>query len=447
MQTPQDQLDLLDWLLAEAKRQGAEAADAVVFSGLSGGVSFRMGKLEDVERSETRDLGLRVFIGHRQAAVSSTDFSRDALSRAAERAVAMARLAPEDPYCGLAPREWLAKNWPALDLADPDEPSSQRLVEMARACEGAALAVPGITNSEGAGAGFGRSAMALATSEGFRGHNAGTSCSVSVSVVAGEGTNMERDYDYHSVRFTADLEDPELVGRRAAEKALKRLNPRKVSSQKVPVIYDPRVSGGLIGHLVGAITGTAVARGTSFLKDKMGEQIFASGITISDDPHRPRGLNSKPFDGEGVANKKTDLVRDGVLQTWLLNCASAKQLKLKTTGHASRGTGGPPGTSTTNLFMAAGKISRAEMLAGIKQGFYVTELIGMGVNGVTGDYSRGAAGFWIENGQFAYPVSEVTIASNLKDMFKQMVPASDLEFRYGTNAPTVLIETMTLAGA
>jgi PmbA protein len=440
-------LETLSWLLKEARAQGADAADAVVFESLSSSVSYRFGKLEDVERSESRDLGLRVFIGKRQAAVASTDLNRSALQKVAERAVAMARLAPEDPYCGLAPRELLARKWPELDLEDTNEPSSDRLAAMAKECEQAALAVKGVTNSEGASASFGRGAMALATSEGFAGSYAGTTSSVSASVVVGEGTGMERDYDYSSARFMADLDNPDDVGRSAAERALKRLNPRKVPSQSAPVIYDPRVSMSIVGHFSSAIHGMSVARGTSFLKDKMGSQVFAKGVTIVDDPHRARGLRSKPFDGEGVANRKMNLLEDGVLKHWLLDCAAALQLGLSSNGHAARGTGGPPSASTTNLYMEAGKVSRMDLIGSIKSGLYVTEMIGSGINGVTGDYSRGAAGFWIENGELAYPVSEITIAGNLKDMFLHTTPASDLEFRYGTNAPTLLIEGMTIAGS
>lgn len=445
--TPPRLLETLDWLLKEAKAHGADAADAVVFESLSSSVSYRFGKLEDVERSESRDLGLRVFIGKRQAAVASTDLSQDALKKVAERAVAMARLAPEDPFCGLASRELLARTWPELDLEDTNEPSSDRLAAMAKECEQAALAVKGVTNSEGASASFGRGAMALATSDGFAGSYAGTSSSISASVVVGEGTGMERDYDYSSARFMADLDNPDDVGRSAAERALKRLNPRKVPSQSAPVIYDPRVSMSIVGHFSNAIHGMSVARGTSFLKDKMGEQVFAKGVTIVDDPHRTRGLRSKPFDGEGVSNRRMNLLEDGVLRHWLLDSSAARQLGLTSNGHAARGTGGPPSASTTNLYMEAGSISRMDLIGSIKSGLYVTEMIGSGVNGVTGDYSRGAAGYWIENGELAYPVSEITIAGNLKDMFLRTTPASDLEFRYGSNAPTLLVEGMTIAGS
>jgi len=439
--------ETLSSLIRAAKSAGADAADALLVENVSSSVSYRLGNLEDVERAESHDLGLRVFVGQRVAFVSSTDFSRDALEQLPARAVAMAKLAPEDRFAGLAPRDRLASNIPNLDLEDPSEPSTEELVELARSVEGAAMAVTGVTNSEGGGASFSRTAIALATSEGFYGSYAGTSHGIGVAVLAGEGTDMERDYDQASARHRDDLLSPEAVGKSAGERTIRRLNPHKVKSQAVPVVYDPRVSNGLIGHLAGAISGASIARGVSFLKDMLGKEIFGPGINIVDDPHRIRGLRSKPFDGEGVANRRCALVENGVLQTWLLDCASARQLGLSTTGHAARGTGGPPSPSSTNLYMEAGSLTPDALLADIKEGFYVTELIGMGVNGVTGDYSRGAAGYWIENGNVTYPVSEITIAGNLKDMFRNLTPANNLEFRYGVNAPTIRIEGMTIAGA
>jgi PmbA protein len=439
--------ETLEKLIAASRAAGADAADALFVESVSSSVSYRLGKLEDAERAESNDLGLRVFVGQKVAFVSSTDFSRDALAQLPQRAVAMARLAPEDKYAGLAPRERLASQFPALDLEDADEPTADALVALARDSEGAAMAVPGVTNSEGGGASFGRSGVALATSEGFYGTYAGTSHSIGVAVLAGEGTAMERDYDQASARHKSDLKAAVDIGKSAGERAVRRLNPRKVKSQAVPIVYDPRVSGGLLGHFAGAISGASIARGVSFLKDMMGKAIFPPTVTIVDDPHRIRGLRSKPFDGEGVANQRRNLIDHGVLSTWLLDCASAKQLGLSTTGHASRGTGGPPSPSATNLYMEAGTVSPDALIADIKEGFYVTELIGMGVNSVTGDYSRGAAGFWIENGAIAYPASEITIAGNMKDMFRNLTAANDLEFRYGTNAPTLRIEGMTVAGA
>ena len=445
--TKQDPRETLEDLIRTAKRAGADAADALVVESVSASVSYRMGELEDVERAESADLGLRVFVGQRVAFVSSTDLTRAALAELPERAVAMARLAPEDKFAGLAPKELLARDFPALDLDDGNEPPADLLIARAKDAEAAAMAVPGVTNSEGGGASFGRSAVTLATSEGFFGAYAGTSHSIGVSVLSGEGTGMERDYDSASARHSADLDSAEEIGKRAGKRAVDRLNPRRVKSQSVPVVFDPRVSAGLLGHFAGAISGASIARGVSFLKEFMGKPVFASGITIVDDPHRVRGQRSKPFDGEGVRNQRRAIIEDGVLTTWLLDCASAKQLGLVTTGHAARGTGGPPSPSTTNFYMEPGKLSPEELIADIRDGLYLTELMGMGVNGVTGDYSRGAAGFWIENGKITYPVSEVTIASNLKEMFRNLTAANDLVFRYGTNAPTLRVEGMTIAGA
>ncbi|MGH7123930.1 MAG: TldD/PmbA family protein, partial [Stellaceae bacterium] len=406
----------------------------------------RLGKTEKLERSEGYDLGLRVFFGKRQATVSSNDRTPAALEELAERAIAMARVVPEDPYCGIAAPEELARDIPALDIFDPAEPAIETLIERAAAAEDAARAVAGVTNSEGAEAGWGRSRVVLAASNGFSGSYESSGQGVSVAVVAGNGTGMERDYDFSSAVYGADLDDAATVGQRAGKRAVKRLKPRKVASQRVPVVFDPRVARGIIGHLTGAISGPAIARGTSFLKDKLGQQIFAKGIAVREDPHRRRGLRSKPFDAEGIANRARAIVEDGVLTTWLLDLASARQLGLKTTGHAARGTGSPPGPSPTNLWLEPGPLSPQALMADIAQGFYVTELMGMGVNGITGDYSRGAAGFWIDKGALAYPVSEVTIAGNLKDMFQHLAAASDLEFKTGFDAPTVRIDGMTVAG-
>jgi PmbA protein len=440
-------LDLLTDLVARARRAGADAADAVLFEAASLQVTHRLGKPEDLERSESRDLGLRAFVGRRSAVGSSNDFDPRGFDALVERAVAMARAAPEDPYAGLADPAEIATSWPELELDDGEEPEAEALYAQAAACEAAALAVPGVTNSEEAGASWSRSAVALAASNGFAGSYGASAHGFSVSVLAGEGTGMERDYDHSSARWRRDLEAPETVGRSAGERAVARLKPRKVKTRSAPVVFDPRVSRSLLGHLAGAISGAAVARGTSFLKDRMGTRVFAEGVRIVDDPHRRRGLASKPFDGEGVANRRTTLVENGVLQTWLLDTSSARQLGLRSTGHASRGASGPPGPSTTNLYLEPGRLSPDELMADIEAGLYVTELIGFGVNGVTGDYSRGAAGFWIEKGARAFPVSELTIAGNLKEMFLKLTPANDLVFRYGSNAPTLRIEGMTVAGA
>ncbi|WP_119299890.1 TldD/PmbA family protein [Dongia deserti] len=440
-------LQILEDLLKRAKAKGAQAADCLMVRDTSLNVAQRLGKREKLERSEAQDLGLRVFVGKRQAIVSTSDLEPKVLDELADRAVAMARVVPEDEFCGLADPGLLVKAPVPLDLDDKAEPSEAELTEMIARAEDAARAVPGVTNSEGAEAGWGRVEVALAASNGLRGSYAGTRWGISVSVLAGEGTAMERDYDYASVVFGENLPAPDALGKSAGERAVRRLNPRKAATAKIPIVFDPRVANGLIGHFVGAINGASIARGTSFLKDKMGQQIFARGIRIIDDPHRPRGLRSKPFDGEGVANKKRALIEDGVLTTWLLDCRSARQLGLTTTGHASRGTSSPPSPSATNLYLEPGKVTPEDLMADIRQGFYVTELIGHGINGVTGDYSRGAAGYWIENGKLTHPVSEVTVAGNLKDMFQNLTPANDLLFRYGTDSPTVRIDGMTLAGA
>jgi PmbA protein len=448
MSQQEDALSLLGDLIGRAKKAGAEAADAVLFEGASLSHSQRLGKVEKLERSEGYDLGLRVLIGKQQAIVSSNDRSRQALDELVTRAIDMAKTVPEDPFCGIADPADLAREWPGaeLELDDPVEPPPEKLIAMASAAEDAARAVPGVTNSEGAEAGWGRSSVAMVASNGFAGSYSGTSHSVSVSVLAGTGTSMERDYDYSSAVWAEDLLDPQAIGKNAGERAVKRLNARKVATQQVPVVFDPRVSGGIMRHLIGAITGPSIARGTSFLKDKLGKQILPPGLAIIDDPHRKRGLRTKPFDGEGVRNQRRAIVEDGVLQTWLLDLRSARQLGLKTTGHASRGTSGPPSPGPTNLYMEPGAVTVEELIANIKQGFYVNELMGMGVNGLTGDYSRGAAGFWIENGAIAYPVSEITIASNLNEMFLHLTPANDLVFKTGSDAPTLRIDGMTIAG-
>ena len=441
-----DMLERLQGLLSRAKKAGADAGDAVHVESRSLSVGQRLGAPEKLERSESADVGLRVFIGKRQAIVSSSDISDDAFDELAERAVAMASAVPEDPYCGLADADQLATEIPTLDMCDAEEPEPETLIDWANRAEDAARAVDGVTNSEGAEAGWGQARVSVIASNGFAQSYAGSHYSLSASVLAGSGTEMERDYDYTGAVYGSDLESPEAIGTSAGERTVKRLNPKKVASGSVPVVYDPRVSRSLVNHFANAVNGAAIARDTSFLKECMGEQIFAGSINIIDDPHRHRGLRSKPFDGEGIANERRGVIKDGKLTTWFLDLRSARQLGLETTGHASRGAGSPPSPSATNLYMDNGSISRDAMIGDIKSGLYVTELIGFGINGLTGDYSRGAAGFWIEDGELAYPVSEVTIAGNLKDMFLGLTAADDLNLRYGVDAPTLRIESMTLAG-
>lgn len=442
-----DTLALLDSLVAKAKSAGADAADAVLLDSISVSVGWRLGKLERLERSESGDVGLRVLLGKRQAMVSSSDRSAAALDELVERAVAMARTVPEDPYAGLADPAELARDFLALDTCDAAEPSAEHLLDMCKRAEDSARSVAGVTNSEGADAGWGRSEVAFVASNGFAHSYAVTSGSLSASVLAGEGASgMERDYDYTSAVYMADLRAPEDVGHEAGRRAVRRLGARKVKTCQVPVVFDPRVSRGLLGSLSGAINGAAVARGTSFLKDSLGKRICAPGIRVMDDPHRIRGMRSRPCDGEGVATRKLAVVEDGILNSWLLDCRSARQLGMKSTGHAARGTASPPSPSASNLYLEPGPVTVGEMVGDIVSGFYVTDLFGQGVNMVTGDYSRGAAGFWIEGGEIAYPVSEITIAGNLKDMLLNMVPANDLVFRYGVDCPTLRIDGLTVAG-
>jgi PmbA protein len=441
-----DDLDLIADLIARARAAGADAADAVLVAGASLSVQWRCGRTEHLERSENRDLGLRVFVGRRQAVVSSSAVDPAGFALLAERAVAMARVVPEDPYAGLAELAAPPGGIAALELDDPAEPDAEALMARAATAEEAALAVSGVTNSEGAEAGYGRTEVVLVSSAGFAGRFVRTSHSISASVLAGSGTAMQRDYDYATSVHLADLDDPVRIGRSAGERAVARLNPGRPKTARIPVVYDPRVAGGLVGHFAGAINGASVARGTSFLKDRMGSRVFAPGIAVVDDPRRRRGLRSRPFDGEGVPTRELLLAEDGVLSTWLLDARSARQLGLSSTGHASRGTGGPPNPAPSNLYLRPGALSPAALMADIKEGLYVTELIGMGINMVTGDYSRGAAGFMIRDGALAEPVAEVTIAGTLPEMFATLVPADDLVFRRGTDSPTVRVDGMTMAG-
>jgi PmbA protein len=438
--------DLLADLIAKARRAGADAADAMLVESAGLAATRRLGRLEKIERAEGTDLGLRVLVGRRQALVSTGDLTAASLARLVDNALAIARAVPEDRYAGLAAPEEIARALPALDLDDGVEPGAEALAATAAAAEDAALAAPGITNSEGAEASWSRSRTTLVASNGFAGQSARSRHSLSAAVIAGSNGAMERDYEFATVVRARDLPDPAALGLRAAERARRRLNPRKVRSRALPVVFDPRVAGSIVRHLTSAISGPAVARGTTFLKDRLGERVFGPGVGIVDDPLRPLGLRSQSFDAEGIAARPRRLVDDGVLTTWLLDCGSARQLGLATTGHAARGVSSPPAPAPSNAYLEAGKQSPAELMSDIKEGVYVTEMLGMGINQVTGDYSRGAAGFWIENGALAWPVSEITIAGNLTAMFAQLTPADDLEFRYGIDAPTLRIDGMTVAG-
>ena len=448
MLEPEKARSIAELLVERGMAAGATAADAIYAGDRSSGVQVRMGELEGVSRSEGEEIGLRLFVGQRSATAASSDLSDEALGALVERCVAMAHEAPEDPYAGLAPPDLLQTGeLPFLDAEDPVEPDPKQLRARSLEAEQAALAVPGVTNSSGAGASASASTVALATSGGFSGAYRSTGHGVSATVIAGEGAAMQRDHDWHSARHLEDLDRAAEIGRSAGERAVARLNPIRPKPGKYPVLFDPRVSSTLLGHFAGAITGSSVARKTSFLQDKLGQQVFAGGVTMIDDPIRMRGLRSRAFDGEGVRVSRRELVSNGVLNQWIAESASARQLGIQPTGHAVRGVGGAPGASTSNFYMEAGLRSRDELLAAFPEAVLIIELIGQGVNPVTGDYSRGAVGFMVRNGAIAEPVAEITIASNLIDMFATLEPASDLEFRRGTDAPTILVPEMTVGAA
>lgn len=439
--------NLLAELIDAARKAGADAAEAVTAERQSLSISVRSGELEEVEREESRDLGLRVFIGLRQATVSGSDLSPEACAKLVERAVAMARLAPEDPYAGFAPADRLARGpGPDLELYDPTELSPETLEDRAREAEAAARAMPGVVNSDGATAGWSTARWLIATSHGFAGQHQASGFSLGASAIAGDGQTMETGYDGRSVRWHEDLPGAEAIGREAGRRAAARLGSRKIASTTAPVIFENRVAMSLIGPLVGAISGPSIARGSSFLKDKLGQQVFDDHVTITDDPHRRRGLGSSPFDDEGVATQKTDIIDRGVLTTWLLNSSSARQLGLETTGHASRGLAGPPGVGVSNLTVQPGAQDLAGLMASAGQGLLVTSMFGPSLNGNTGDWSVGCSGFWFENGELAYPVSEITVAGNLIEMYARLVPGADLEIRGASNAPSLLIDALAIAG-
>ena len=448
MLTPDRAKAVAESLVERGVAAGATAADALYVGERSSGVQVRLGETESVSRSEGEQIGLRLFVGQQSATVASSDLSDEALGALVERCLAMAQEAPEDPYAGLAPANLLERGEaPFLDVDDGREPDPGELRQRALDAENAALAVEGVTNSSGTGANASASTIALATSGGFSGAYRSSGHSCTAVAVAGEGAAMQRDYAAHSARHLEDLEPAAEIGRKAGQRAVARLNPARPKPGKYPVIFDPRVSLTLLGHLSGAISGSSIARKTSFLQDKLGSRLFAPALAIVDDPLRARGLRSRPFDGEGVRVSRHELVSAGVLQSWIAESASARQLGIEPTGHAARGIGGAPSAAPSNLYLMAGPRSREELLAAHPEAVLIIELIGQGVNGVTGDYSRGAVGFMVRGGEIAEPVAEITIASNLIDMFATLEPGSDLEFRRGIDAPTVLIPEMTVAAA
>jgi PmbA protein len=439
--------NLMDMLLDRARAAGADAADGMVLGGHSHGVTVRLGEVEAIERSEDHDIGLRVFVGGRNASISTSRLDEDSITALAERAVAMARLAPEDPYAMLATADQIAKDIPRLDMHDSAAPSTDDLKDRALKAEDAARAVKGVTNSEGGDASHGVVDIMLATSNGFSGRYQRSSFGISAMVLSEKDGAMESDYDYTAAVYDEDLKDPAEVGRNAGERVMKRLGATQPKTGNFPVIYDNRVSSSIAGHIASAINGAAVARGTSFLKDKMGEAIAASQITMIDDPLKERGMGSSPFDGEGLARQRRMMVENGVLKGWFLDLASAKQLGLEPTGNAGRGIGSPASPGTSNWIMNPGNISRDNLIAGVEEGFLVTELIGSSVSMITGDYSRGASGFWIKGGKISHPVTEATIAGNLKDMLMNITPADDPDLSKSTPTPSLRIDGMTVAGA
>ncbi len=427
----------LNLLLDTTKKLGAECTTVIANENTSVNVAARLGKLENVERNESSSIGLEIIDKKRKVSLSSTNLNKESLEELAKNAMSMVKSIPIDEYCGLADKNMLYDGNLDLNLVDNYIPENDDLLNNAIEAEDSALNIKGITNTEGASSSYSKNKFYLATSDGFFNTNDKTNYSTGISVIAGKGTKMERDYEYQSKVHFSDLDTPKIIGEKAAERAISRLNPKKVKSNSVPVIFDPRVSGSLLSLFIGGISGQAITRGTSFLKDKMNTDIFKNTINIIDDPHIKRGARSLTFDGEGVATKKLNLVENGKLKSWLLNSQYARQLNLKSTGHYS---------GVSNLYMSPGKKTNLELIKSIDQGFYITEMLGMSFSQVTGDYSRGASGYWIEKGEKAYPVSEVTIAGNILDMYNMLTPASDLKMITGIDAPTLMIDKMIVAG-
>lgn len=441
-----DLLNLASDVVAKAIKRGATACDVVVVDRRDTQVSIRQGETEILEQAEAREIGLRVFAGQSSALIAGSVLTPEAITRLIDRCFEMAKLAPPDPHAGIAEASQLAIGNIDLDLISAEYPSAASLKALALEAEQVALAIKGVSRSNGAGASASDATVGLAASNGFARSYRRTGFSLSASVIGGEGQNMERDYDGSSANHFSDLESPEKIGRTAGERVVRRLNPRKLQSQAVPVIYDRRVASSLLGHLSGAINGASIARGVSFLKAELGNPIFRPSINIIDDPLRMRGPSSRSFDGEGLPTQRRNLIDKGVLTSWVLDLRAARQLGLQPTGHGGRGLASQPSASTSNLHLEAGDQAPGEMMKAVGKGLLITEFIGSSINSATGDYSRGASGFWFENGEIQFPVSEITVAGNLKNMFMSLTPCNDLLFKGSTNAPSCLIEGMTLAG-
>jgi PmbA protein len=441
-----DLLSITSDVVDMALKAGATSADAMAVSSRSQDITLRHGVIEELEQSESQDVGLRVFVGQSAALIGGSVLTRDGLQRLVDRAIAMAKLAPPDPYAGIAAPEQLTGEFADLDLVSKTELDMEQLKALAVRAENAALAIHGVTRSNGASASASRRQVSMSASNGFAKAWERTGFSISASVVSGEGTGMERDYDGHGATHFEDVDAPEKIGTTAGERAVARLNPRKIASQTIPVIYDRRVASSLFGHLLGGISGASIARGTSFLKEDMGAAIFLPEVTLVEDPHRLRGLGSRFFDGEGLPTVQRNIIDKGILTTWIMDLRAARQLGLAPTGHGARGLTSPPSASTSNVHVEAGNRSPKQMMQDMGTGLLVTEFIGSTINMVTGDYSRGASGFWIEQGEIAYPVSGITVAGNLRQMFAALEPASDLIFRGGMNVPSCYLGEMTIAG-
>ena len=430
--------------LEKSLSKGADSADIVIARNLSKNIGCRLGKLEEVEQSETQILGLRTFIGNRNAIISTNNLSKESINESIERVIEMTKLAPEDSFVSLV--KDTAENIQDLDLYDDYDLSSNQLKDLALEAENESLKSKKITNSNGASSSQSKTSVYLATTNGFSGGYKKSNFSISCSVIAGNTTDMQTDYDYDSKIHFKDLKDSYALGQKAAENAIAKCNPIKIKTCVSDIVFDPKVSRTIISHFSSLINGSSVVRGSSFLCKSMNKSIFNKGINIVDDPKILKGMASRPFDDEGCDMEKINIIEDGILKSWILDSTTAKQLNLKSNSRASRGMSSPPSPSSTNMFLENGSKSVDEIIRTISDGFYVTDLIGQGVNLITGDYSRGAAGFKIKDGKISFPISEVTIAGNLKDMFSRMIPANDLEFKYSINSPTIFIEGMTVAG-
>ena len=435
-----------EYLIKKSKKAGAEDVDVVYVENTNIDVGCRLKKIEKLERSESNDLGLRFIKNKKQVIVSSNDLSNKSLEELVYKASNMVKAVPKDPYCSIAEKKDLIKKIPNLNILENKEPSINSLKNKVIEAEKAGLNVNGVTNSEGSEIGWNKSKIHLFNSNGLNVNYQSSNYSIYVVLIAGKGTSMEREYEFASSVSEKDLIKPSIVGKKAGEKAVKRLKPRKIKTSKIPVIFSPRVANSFLRYLSSSINGNSIARGTSFLKKKLNKKIFSENINIVDNPLKKGGLQSKPFDGEGLETKKTEIVKNGELKTWILDLSTAKQLKLKSTGHASRGISSPPSPNPTNLYFEPGNISKKNLIGNIKKGIYLTELMGSSGNLINGDYSRGGSGFWIDKGEITYPINEITIADNLNEMFKRIILADDLEFKQGLNSPTMLIENMTVAG-